>query len=86
MAEPAESSAVTVYLNARVYDATIKRRSRLGRRLGGGMRHCWNIKLQRWSPAEVRQIIIDTFTRLADEAAAEEALQHGSKSDDAASG
>lgn len=62
-----EHPPVTVYLSARVYDAANPRRDRKGRRIGGGMRHCWSIRLERWSAAEVERHIIELFTRLADE-------------------
>jgi hypothetical protein len=59
-----------VYVSGRVYDATRARRDRKGRRIGGGMRHCWSIRLERWTPEEVERHIIALFTRLSDEEAA----------------
>lgn len=67
MEQRSEHPSVTVYVSARVYDATKARRDRKGRRIGGGMRHCWSIRLERWSPEEVERHIIELFTRLAAE-------------------
>lgn len=62
-----EHPPVTVYLGARVYDATRSHRDRKGRRVGGGMRHCWSMRLERWTAEEVERHIVALFTRLADE-------------------
>lgn len=68
-----EHPAITVYLAARVFDSrksTSRMRKRKGRKVrvrSGGMRHCWSLRLQRWTPEEVQRIIIETFTRLAQE-------------------
>lgn len=71
MPERTDHPPVTVYLSARVYDAAQPRRDRKGRRIGGGMRHCWSIRLERWTPEEVERHIIELFTRLnAEETAA----------------
>lgn len=69
MAEAAHPP-VTVYVSARVYDRSRDIRSKRGRRKSGGMRHCWSLRLERWTPEEVELIIRETFTRLAAEEAA----------------
>jgi hypothetical protein len=75
MADHNPGPPVTVYLSARVYDKAreIKRRTRAGKtKRSGGMRHCFSIRLERWTPQEVEQHIIDLFTRLATEEACAE--------------
>jgi hypothetical protein len=59
--------AATVYLTAHVSNrGRGPRRTKAGTTTGDTRSYCWRIRLQRWTPEEVKAIIIGTFQTIAD--------------------